>query len=210
MALVCDSLIGVAAAVIDLWYADLVDRLIVDPDSVPESEIAAGDSIYGLSGIVETFTYVVAIVAFLVWLFGVRANAEILAPDGHRRAKPWLIFGWVIPIISFWFPKQIVDDIWDATHPTPSPPKGLFNAWWAAWLAGSLLSNVGSRLLFNAEELDQIAAAARFDVVCIGLMLVAAVLAIFVIRRITDVQEGLRSAAGAGVTPSFPGAYPAY
>jgi hypothetical protein len=47
-------------------------------------------------------------VAFLVWLFRIRANAEILVPHGHRRAKPWLIFDWFVPIVSFWFPKQIV------------------------------------------------------------------------------------------------------
>ncbi|WP_188191544.1 DUF4328 domain-containing protein [Nonomuraea sp. SYSU D8015] len=204
--LVCDSIVGLAAAGIDIWYAALIDRVIADPDSVPDTEIGTGDLVYGWSGIVESVVYLVTAVAFLVWLFRVRANAEILAPDGHRRAAPWLIFGWVVPIISFWFPKQIVDDIWDASARTPSPPKGLFHAWWAAWVVGSLMSSVGSRLLFNADELDQIAAAARFDVVCIGVMLIAAVLAIFVVRRISDVQEEHRSAASSG----FPGAYPAY
>ncbi|WP_327589154.1 DUF4328 domain-containing protein [Nonomuraea sp. NBC_00507] len=206
VALVCDSLVGVAAAVIDFWYAALVDRMIADPDSVTEAEINTGDLVYQVSGIVELLAYVVTAVAFLVWLFRVRENAEILAPDGHRRAKPWLIFGWIVPIIAYWFPKQIVDDIWDASARTPSPPKGLFHAWWAVWVVENLMATVVSRLLFDAEELDQIAAAARFDVVSIGLMLVAAVLAIFVVRRITDVQEEHRSAAFRGV----PGAYPAY
>ncbi|TMR88424.1 DUF4328 domain-containing protein [Nonomuraea basaltis] len=210
VALVCDSLAGIVAAVIDLWYAALLDRVIADPDSVPESEITAGDVVFGLSGILEVVTYVVAIAAFLVWLFRVRANAEILSPDGHRRAMPWLIFGWVVPIISFWFPKQIVDDVYDASAPTPSPPKGLLHAWWAAWLIGSWTSNVGARMLNDAEELEPLAGAARFDVVSIGLLLVAAVLAIFVIRKITDAQEEHRSAAAADAAPAVPGAYPAY
>ncbi|GAA3231971.1 DUF4328 domain-containing protein [Nonomuraea helvata] len=206
--LVCDSLVGVIAAVIDLWYADLIDRIMADVDSVPESEINAGDLVYGLSGILETGVYVGAIVAFLIWLFRVRANAEILAPHGHRRATPWLIFGWVVPIIWFWVPKQIVDDIWDASRRAPSPSRGLFNAWWAAWVVANLASNVGARLLFRADEPEQVAAAARFDVVCIGLTLVAAVLAILVVQRITGAQEEHRSAAV--VAPGFPGAYPVY
>ncbi|WP_170223244.1 DUF4328 domain-containing protein [Nonomuraea turkmeniaca] len=193
----CDSLVGIVVAVIDLWYAALVDRMIAAPDSVSDEEVTAGDLIYGLSGILETVVYVVVIVAFLVWLFRVRANAEILVPDGHRRATPWLIFGWFVPIVSFWFPKQIVDDIWDASARSYSAPKGVFHAWWAAWLSGTLVANVGSRLLFDAEELDEIAAAARFDVVSVSLMLVAAVLAIVVIRKITDAQENLRSAVAA-------------
>lgn len=218
VALVCDSLIGIVAAVIDLWYASLVDRMIADVDSVPEAEIDTGDLVYGLSGILETVVYVVAIVAFLVWLFRVRANAEILAPGGHRRGQPWLIFGWVVPIVSFWFPKQIVDDIWSASSRVPSPPRGLFNAWWAAWLIGTWVANVAGRLLFNADELEPLAAAARFDVVGIALMLIAAVLAIGVIRKITEAQEEHRSAAGmpsagmplGGMAPGASGGYPGH
>ncbi|WP_435875703.1 DUF4328 domain-containing protein [Nonomuraea jabiensis] len=89
------------------------------PRRAPATEIDRGDLVYGLSGILETVVYVVAIVAFLVWLFRVRANAEILSPGGHRRGQPWLIFGWVVPIINFWFPKQIVDDIWSASSRVP-------------------------------------------------------------------------------------------
>ncbi|MEV0353108.1 DUF4328 domain-containing protein [Nonomuraea sp. NPDC050680] len=226
VALVCDSLVGIVAAGIDLWYASFVDRMVVDVDSVSEAEIDTADLVYGLSGILEAVVYVVAIVAFLVWLFKVRVNAEILSPGGHRRGQPWLIFGWVVPIVNFWFPKQIVDDIWYASSRVPSPPRGLFNAWWAAWLIGSWVTNVGSRLLFKAEELESLAAAARFDVVSIVLMLIAAVLAIGVIRKITEAQEEHRAAAAAdmayggmppggmppgGVAPSAPGGgYPGY
>ncbi|MEU7743268.1 DUF4328 domain-containing protein [Nonomuraea sp. NPDC049158] len=112
-----------------------------------------------------------------------------------------------------------VIDLWYASSRVPSPPRGLFNAWWAAWLIGIWMTNLGSRLLFNADELESLAAAARFDVVSVGLMLIAAVLAIGVIRKITEAQEEHRSAAvigmplGApgGMAPGAPGGgYPGY
>jgi hypothetical protein len=40
---VCDSLVGIVVAVIALWYAALVDRMIADPGSVSEAEITAAD-----------------------------------------------------------------------------------------------------------------------------------------------------------------------
>ncbi|MFC5830334.1 DUF4328 domain-containing protein [Nonomuraea insulae] len=210
-ALVCDSAIGLIAAGIDLWYAGLVDRIAADVTAVPESEINTGDLVYGLSGILEFAVYVLVIVAFLVWLFRVRANAEILSPGGHRRGKPWVFFGWLVPIIAFWFPKQIVDDIWYASaragHAAAPPSKGLIDAWWAAWLVASLVSNLAGRILFSADDLDTIAAAARFDVVSIALLVVAAVLAIGVIRKITDAQEQQRNP---DLTPGVPTGYPAY
>ncbi|WP_345565679.1 DUF4328 domain-containing protein [Nonomuraea rosea] len=208
VALICDSAVGVMAAVIDLWYAALVDRMIVDVESVPESEINTADFVYGLSGILETVVYVVAVVAFLAWLHRVRDNAELLSPDGHRRSRAWLFFGWAVPIVNFWFPKQIVDDIWYASTLAgreSSPSKGLINGWWAAWLIGSLVSNLGGRLLFGADELDSLSAAARFDVVSIALMLIAALLAIGVIRKISDAQEQHLPSP-----PAFAPGYPAY
>ncbi|MEW9556077.1 DUF4328 domain-containing protein [Nonomuraea sp. NPDC050783] len=209
MALVADSLVGVVAGAIDLWYANLVERVLADADSVSEAETNTGDLVYGLSGILETVTYLVAIVAFLTWLFRVRANAETLSPHGHRRSRVWVILGWIVPIVSLWFPKQIVDDVWDASNRDPSPPKGLFHAWWAAWLVGAWVSNIASRVLFNAEEPAELVTAARFDLVSIVLMLVAAVLAILVVRRISDAQEArLAEAAGAFPHSPAPTGYP--
>ncbi|MBB5783519.1 DUF4328 domain-containing protein [Nonomuraea jabiensis] len=101
-----------------------------------------------------------------------------------------------------------MDDIWSASSRVPSPPRGLFHAWWAAWLIGTWVTNAAGRLLFNADELEPLAAAARFDVVSIALMLIAAVLAIGVIRKITEAQEEHRSAATAGMPFGGPGMPP--
>ncbi|MGW0807058.1 DUF4328 domain-containing protein [Nonomuraea sp. NPDC002799] len=204
------AVVGLVAAVIDLWYAALVDRLIEDPSSVPDSEITTGDLVYAASGILEALSYVLAAVAFLVWLFRVRSNAEILSPDGHRRSRPWVIFGWVVPIIAFWFPKQVVDDIWHASTRAAAPSKGLINGWWAAWLVHNIVTNVAGRLLNKAGDLDALASAARFDAFDILLMIIAAGLAIGVVRKITDAQEDTRAAAAAGVMPGSPGMYQPY
>ncbi|WP_435875702.1 hypothetical protein [Nonomuraea jabiensis] len=69
------------------------------------------------------------------------------------------------------------------------------------------MTNAAGRLLFNADELEPLAAAARFDVVSIALMLIAAVLAIGVIRKISEAQEEHRSAA-AGMPFGSPGMPP--
>jgi hypothetical protein len=193
-ALALDSLVGIAAAVIDLRRAALIDRIPVDL-TVTEDDLAVSDLVYAASGLVEMASYLLAVVAFLVWLYRVRVNAEILAPRGHRHPRQWTILGWIVPIIWFWFPKQIVDDVWTASHrrgPEPSPRSGLVTVWWAAWLIGSFVSNAAGRLLFQAEDLESMAAAARFDVVCIALMLVAAGLAAMVIHKISKAQEARR------------------
>ncbi|MCK2212845.1 DUF4328 domain-containing protein [Actinomadura sp. ATCC 31491] len=201
------SLVSVVAAVIDLWYADLIDRILGGVAAVPQSEIDAGDLVHGVSGIVETVTYLAAAVAFLVWLYRTRVNAEALAPHAHRHSRVWAVLGWVVPIVALWFPKQVVDDVWDASARTPSPPKALFHAWWAAWLVSNWGAGLISRALFRAEEAEEYAAAARFDVVSIGLSLIAAALAVPVVLRITQAQERRREELAAGLHPAYTG-YP--
>jgi hypothetical protein len=202
--LVCDSLVGVATAGINLWYASLMDHMIIDFDSVSGAARRTGELLVLGSGVTRIFIFLVAVAGFLAWLFRARNNAVSLSLTGHRHGRFWLIGGWVMPIGWFWIPKQIVDDIWRASTPLGSA-KGLINAWWATWLAAWVTAKATWGLLhLFSIDLEGIAFALRLEVVGIGLMLIAAVLAIGVIRKITAVQETLRSTPSADPEPSKP------
>ncbi|MEU6407221.1 DUF4328 domain-containing protein [Microbispora sp. NPDC046933] len=205
--LAVDSAVCVFASAIDAQRAALVDRFLADTDSVPIGDLETSDALYGLSGLVETVVYVATAVMFLVWLFRARANAETLSPWPHRRARPWLIFGWIVPIVSFWFPKQIVDDIWTSSKPgaieetgnlATARRSGLVWAWWLAWLVTTLATRVVNRRYANAEELPDIRDAAVFDIVGNVLTIGTAVLAIAVVLAITRFQEERRQSAAWG------------
>jgi hypothetical protein len=87
--------------------------------------------------------FFVAVVPFLVWFYRARVNA-----DGHgwpqRRSPAWAVAGWIIPVVNFWFPFQIMADIWRAGLPAEAraKPATLPQLWWACWLAFFLLSSV--------------------------------------------------------------------
>ncbi|MFI6536368.1 DUF4328 domain-containing protein [Nonomuraea sp. NPDC050547] len=210
--LAVDSVVGLAAAGVDLWVASLMDQVIADPSSVTEAELNGADVIFAGSGLVEMAARLAAIAGFLFWLFRVRDNSEELSPEPHRHSRRWLTFGWVVPIVNLWFPKQIVDDIWIASTPGGVQGVGLGHArrpglvwaWWLAWLCGWLGGNVAGRLLFAGDEPETLARAARFDVFSIALYWIAAALAVAVILRITAMQEAGRTAASAGSSPSHP------
>lgn len=51
-------------------------------------------------------TFIAAGVMFLVWLFRVRNNAEAASALQHRHSKPWLVWGWILPLVNLWFPKE--------------------------------------------------------------------------------------------------------
>ncbi|MFI7038629.1 DUF4328 domain-containing protein [Microbispora rosea] len=202
--LVADAVVRVLASAVDVQRIVLIDRFMADMNSVPLSDLETNDRFYAMSGPVETVAYYATAVMFLIWLFRARANAETLSPWPHRRARPWLIFGWFAPIVSFWFPKQIVDDIWTSSRPgaiqetgslAAARRSGLVWAWWLAWWVTSFVTRGLSVLFANSKELPAIRDAALFGVAGNVLTIGAAALAIAVVLTITRFQDDHRRVA---------------
>jgi hypothetical protein len=90
--------------------------------------------------------FFVAMVMFLVWFYRARVNAE-----GHdwpqRQSRAAAVWSWFVPVVNFWFPLQIMADIWRAGLPAESRanPATLPGIWWACVLAiFVLMSTTGS------------------------------------------------------------------
>ena len=104
-------------------------------------------------------------VVFNVWLWRARGNAELFCYGQHRRGRGWVIGGWFCPVVNFWFPKQIVDDVIAASDPrTPPllpdlrriPRHGLVLAWWLTWVATMVRGNVGNPdLAADVQDVSQ-------------------------------------------------------
>jgi len=60
----------------------------------------------------------------------------------HRRAPGWVVGSWFCPIVQFWYPLQVVEDVARASEP-PSRPgvarsgriRALLYTWWVSWSA---------------------------------------------------------------------------
>jgi hypothetical protein len=61
----------------------------------------------------------------------------------------WVWLGWVIPVVSLWFPYQVVRDILRATCGAVrgvSVPRNLLGPWWTSWLLLAWAMQIGDRL----------------------------------------------------------------
>jgi hypothetical protein len=123
---------------------------------------------------------VIAAVAFIVWLWRARANAELLVgPHGQRLTREWVIGAWICPVVNLWFPYQVVVDVWRASTPNRDHRDGLVVWWWMTFLVSWLFT----RFITLAGVVDTIALIAS----C-ALDIASGVLALLVVRRITDWQ----------------------
>ncbi|NNU28247.1 DUF4328 domain-containing protein [Isoptericola sp. JC619] len=85
---------------------------------------------------VQVATFVVA----CLWLQESRAVAVAVLPrERHVRRPLWIWFGWVVPVVSLWFPYEVVRDVRSGTTGLRGAP-GL-GLWWASWLIAMWASN---------------------------------------------------------------------
>ncbi|MFD1151756.1 DUF4328 domain-containing protein [Saccharothrix hoggarensis] len=185
-------------------------------DLVGEAELNGELAASAALGILNTALYVATGVVFVVWLWRVRLNADLIAPHASPYRRSWVIWGW-LPIVSLWIPRRLVADAWDVsrTRHESAGGHGLVNLWWGLFLGYQVLDRVADRLLARSETVDGLGTGAQVLTLATALSVPAAVVAVLVVRRIGEWQstpgfvtpDEVVSPMAAGLSPvDWPGA----
>ncbi|MCD9878409.1 DUF4328 domain-containing protein [Streptomyces guryensis] len=164
-----------AAAVADVFRALALRAHELHPTNASLNE-------FGFRSMVFVNLMTAAAVVFLVWFSRCRRNARVLSPGTASQPGMWAVVAWLIPVVNLWVPRWLVLEVHRASGPGTAE-KGrdevLVNVWWAAW-AGHTVIAMASQ--FEGGTSMPLLAVTE------ALNLAAAVLAMFVIQRITALQ----------------------
>ncbi|MGH2694257.1 MAG: DUF4328 domain-containing protein [Actinomycetota bacterium] len=185
--------ISVIAVISDAAQVALVQEA-TSGGTVTQAEADANDSRQGAIGLMQGAAFAVTAGFFLVWFHAAYANLPRFGAAGLRYKTWWAVGGWLIPIVNFFRPKQIANDIWRASEPAPAgdrtwrdrPVPALLGWWWAAWLASGLLSLGATG---RQDSLDDLEGASTAILLSDAAVVAAGVLAYVVVKRITERQE---------------------
>ncbi|MBC6446443.1 DUF4328 domain-containing protein [Actinokineospora xionganensis] len=188
--------LAVATGLVTAWSAwnsyYVFEQFEQGSATVGPDEVVAAEDLWISLVVTDYLVFVLAGIAFITWLYQVRRNAEIFCDAPHRRSGRLVGWSWVVPIVNFWYPFQVVMDIWKASDPaTPrrldslrtvqaSPLLGL---WWGFWLASYAVSTLGA-LVPTRTPLDELLAGAVVITAAEMLTAVAGVLIILCTHRI--------------------------
>jgi hypothetical protein len=149
-------------------------------------------SVANTTGWINSVAILLAGILYVVWLTRAYDNAtQFTGPHNQRHSRQWAGgWAWIVPIVNFWYPYQVMVDIWRASPPRrPAPPATLVATWFTAWLATDiiyLIQEIGLRT--NTLE-----PSAALDTISTAVLVIAGALVIPMITTITRWQTTPRS-----------------
>jgi hypothetical protein len=166
---------------------------------VTESEADANDLRQAAIGVTQLVLLAVAAFLFIRWFHRAYKNLPALGAGELRFRPGWAIWGWFVPVLGLWRPKQIANDIWRASDPDLPPDQAsawrgasvpaVFLFWWGLFVVSNWASWVAFRLSLSAEEVTELRGATTAYLLADSSDLLAAVFAILVVRRTTSRHE---------------------
>jgi hypothetical protein len=89
-----------------------------------------------------------------LWLKRLHIAATAASESAIRLKRPWVFWSWIVPVVSLWFPKNLIEDLLKANGNEEA--KSLVGkdtlTWWLTWVGFALVNNVGIVSAFDAPE----------------------------------------------------------
>ena len=191
-------LVSAALAIAALAHAYTVVLSLRGPEEHAGTVVAEGTSFGfatstadGIGSTVLTSARVLVLALFIVWLYLARDNFDRRG-GGAEWSKGWTIGGWFVPIANLGIPNRVVADVHRRSAPDRSEPTDrLVNAWWAALL----VSFIGhTETTTYADGTVVVHTPAFFGVVAGGAGILAAILGVLLVRRVSAWQDATPAA----------------
>jgi hypothetical protein len=195
-----DALFGAIAYANRVHFInDVLDGKVGIIDAADRADNA--DNLVGAAVGILALVSLAIFVLLIIWLWRAAKNNEALGRLQPRLGPGWAIGGWFIPFANLIIPVLILQDLWRGSNPAiargdpgwrTSKGSGLVGWYWAAyvlsWLRLGFVGrdsahvNVASQMR-GLRDHDSVAAAGMIFTIA------AAVLAVLVIRRLSERQE---------------------
>lgn len=146
---------------------------------------------YELVPLIWTLLILIAFVLTCLWLFECRTRVDAFSPHiWQRRSKVWVWLCWVVPVVSLWFPYQVMRDLRRGSHPTKKVSNSLVGWWLGTWLAYTYTDQIASRVLPFGGDID----IEMIDATLIPVQALSTVFALIAcalwLRIISDIMRG--------------------
>jgi hypothetical protein len=132
---------------------------IVAVSSIPSAldyrrQLDAGVEPKDLATLFSTLLILVTITSIVAWFTVIqwmreRYDQYVAHGSGQMRlSRSWIAWSWLLPIVSFWYPKKMIDDLLRASTPIQAvnsdKDRIRTQTWWATWITYTIMSNLAT------------------------------------------------------------------
>lgn len=170
-----------------------------DADRALLREMSLYAGFVGLSVLLGLVLTALCAVLFVRWFRRAYENLLALGEPVLAHAPIWAVAGFFVPILHLFRPYQIAKEIWHGSDPELDTTGPLGNIaergqtpvtlWWGFWIGSNILSNVATRAGTGGDGFDALRNAQIVTMISEVLAIVAGILAIRMIRRVTSWQN---------------------
>ncbi|HWL98440.1 MAG TPA: DUF4328 domain-containing protein [Nocardioidaceae bacterium] len=148
---------------------------------------------FDVMGLPTLGLFVAAWVVTSLWLSRARVNAEALNPGRrHKRSAGWAWFGWLVPVVSYWFPYQYVRDVRLATVAGERRRSTVVGWWWGTWLVSQHIGWIGGWIVMPAgSDTFRFGLLAPVEAAAAVVAVAALVCWLRIVRQITEDQAAV-------------------
>lgn len=149
--------------------------------------------------------YVVYLIAFLgtaiivgMWIYRAHANLHDAGIPALEFTPGWAVGWYFVPLANLFKPLQAMRELWsnslDSARAVNGGVQGHVGQWWAAWLLGSTLSNIASRIGISQNS-GLLQGGFLIDSSANVALIAAAVLLAQIVRQVTEAQTSVMGIA---------------
>lgn len=167
-----------------------------------DGEAEANDLRQGIIGITQTILYIISIVVFLNWFRRAYGNLHRLYGRHYLKHKESMaLWFWFIPILWFFRPVQIMNEIWKETqhrikHYDPAyliKSGGLIiGLWWTLFILSNFIGRYVFKTTWNAETLEEFIQSAEATFFSDIMNIPEALLVILIVTQLSHFESRLK------------------
>lgn len=189
--------ISAFAALSSYWELQLLEKIDLGNDYTDE-EVTYNDSRQFIVGLLQTGLGIATMVFFIMWFRRGYYNASQLKMKKTSYDDSWALWGFIVPIISLFYPYNIAREINENHYYYLKRNKEGFSQtlnnspigfWWAAYLITNVIGRYTFKTIFKDETLSELITSAEAYIISDLADVIAALITVYMIMKVSEKEQ---------------------
>jgi len=179
------------------WQYYLLIDVQANPGSIDMETLQESDTLRTVITAVNFIMLVLSMIFFIMWFRRAYYNLHNLPWHNARHSEGWAAGSWFIPILSLFWPYQIMEDIWKGTQNAIKERFGepqstaIIAWWWAFYLVNNFFGYISAFATKGAADVEELLTATKVEFIGEIISIAAIIITIKVIQRTSSFEKEL-------------------